>query len=70
MNRIARCAGLLDKADGRLDELMEGEPQVFGMAFLCDEEGEKKYGKDAEQDGVDKAGKALEKSMGQPEIEN
>ena len=51
----ARAAGQLDEAEGRLHQLMQGQPEIFGVAFLRKIESEEKDREDDEEDGVDRA---------------
>lgn len=64
-----RAAGQFDEADGRGGELVQGQPQVFRMAFLREVERQEKDGEHHEEDGVDQLGQALEEHAIGPEIE-
>ncbi len=64
-----RAAGQLEEGDGRLEQFMQGQPEVFDMALLRKVERQQKDGQDQEQDGIYQPGQALEEVSGRPECE-
>ena len=50
-----RAAGQLKEGDGRLQQFVQGEPEILDMALLREVEDEQKDGQDQEQDGNNQA---------------
>jgi len=62
-----RAAGQIDKADGRPDQFIERQPEVFNVALLREVKREQKERKNQDDDGVDQPREMLEEAVIAPQ---
>ena len=59
----ARSCRQVDKGDGRLQQLMQRQPQIFDVALLREIESQQKERQNHQQNGINQARQALEKAV-------
>ena len=69
MIQISHACGQIHKPDGRLDQLIERQPEVLDMTPLREIKSQQEERQHHDKDGVDQPGKAFKEVMRGPQLQ-